>query len=121
MKFLHKFDELPGTLYEKRKNVEFKRRVAVKFSLYKDTAKNELNIYYKLDAFKNETVEKMGIATLYYKGKFKNKYPILAVTLCDESLNDKIIKVKYFLPENILRMTYQMVSVNCIKIFNVFY
>lgn len=65
--------------------------------------------FHKLNAVKNEVVEDQGVTVLYYEGKFLDKYPIMAFTLYEESLHSRTKLYKYFLSENILRMSYQLV------------
>lgn len=73
-------------------------------------AKLEIDFFHKLNAFQNEAAEEIGITVLYHEGVFRENYHIMAITLCDESLKDRIKKNSYFLPENVLRMSYQLVS-----------
>lgn len=63
-----------------------------------------------IEAVKNEAVEQFGIVVLYYEGIFEGKYPVIAITLCDQSLADKYMEYGPFLPENVLRIYCQLVS-----------
>lgn len=59
--------------------------------------------------------EELGVTVNFYEGEFLGKYPIIAITLCEETLENKrmknglLINEKFFLPENVLRIAYQLV------------
>lgn len=56
---------------------------------YKCEAKREYKIYSYLNAINNTDIERLGIPSVYYFGKW-NDYILMATTLLDETFNKRI-------------------------------
>lgn len=88
------------------------RPVAVKFieSSNKASAEQEYRIYSYLHAIDNSTVERFGIPTVYYYGKWED-FIVIAITLCNRgSLNDYCDDFDLEIPLNNLIVFRQFVS-----------
>lgn len=84
--------------------------MAIKIGLKHDNIEHDFKMLSILKGFKNPAVEKEGIVTIYHKGKLRKKYSFIAMTLCGESMFDIYMRYGRYLPENILRIYYQLVS-----------
>lgn len=66
----------------------------------------------RLLAYKNETVEQFGVTAMYFKGAFLKKYSAIGMTLCNETIFDKISQLdslESFDPIDRLAFFYQAV------------
>lgn len=85
------------------------RPVAIKFvdSSNEHAAQREYTIYSNLHAIDNATVERFGIPAVYYYGKWE-EFIVMAITLCEGSLNDR--ENDFAFPLNALIVFQQFVS-----------
>lgn len=84
--------------------------VAIKFipQEAKQKADKEFAIFERLNAIENEQTEKIGIPTVYYRGKWKN-FILIAITLLDQDLED-IKNTTYILPLDTMILFRNFVS-----------
>lgn len=63
--------------------------VAIKITWDKKAVEREMRIFKALNAIKNPNIEYYGIPNVYYHGPVIGRYYAIAMTLCDETLEDR--------------------------------
>lgn len=63
--------------------------VAVKITWDKQAIDREMRIFEALNAVENPNIEKLGIPNVYYYGPIIGRYYAIAMTLCDETIEDR--------------------------------
>lgn len=108
---------LISTLTTRRSDIHIKtsnwKPIAMKIISQCDTStfEDEFRIYTKLLAFKNESVERYGIPSVWYKGSLLNKFDAIGMTLCSVSIMEKLKKNGGQLdPIDLMVVFYQVVS-----------
>lgn len=93
-------------------NIDTKwKPIAMKIMINSDLFNSECQIYTKLLADKNQTLEQYGITAVWYKGDLLGKYHAIGMTFCDVSIWNKFQENGKVLDSiDLMVVFYQVVS-----------